>query len=106
MRAFFATFLLSWVVGVAAGVFGWGVGLFIVGSFGIAAFAWWQRLATPFLLMACILVLFGWVYGGIVRPTVTTCEPIQAAVVRITSVQKVTEQTVRYVTTTQGGCRV
>lgn len=106
MRAFLATFLLSWIAGVVAGVFGWSVVLIIAGALALAIFAWWQRLAPPFLLVVTVLVLLGGVYGGSVRPMTAVCVPTKETLVRIVSVQKITERTVRYVTSAPNGCRV
>lgn len=106
MRAFFATFLVSWIVGVAAGVFGWSGAFVIASAVALAIFAWWQRLATPLLFVAGVLVLLGGVYGSEVI-TVAPAEVCSGeAIVQIASVQKTTEQTVRYNTTTLTGCRV
>lgn len=93
-------------MGVVAGVFEWGGILVISSAVVLAIFAWWQRSSRPLIVAISILVLLGGVYGSAVRPIVTTCKPTKEVVVRIVSVQKVTEQTVRYVTTMPDGCRV
>lgn len=91
---------------MAAGVFEWNGGLLVGSAILLAIFGWWQRLPAPLIVAVSTLVLLGGLYGGAVRPIVATCEPTKEVVVRIVSVQKVTEQTVRYVTTAPDGCRV
>lgn len=107
MRAFFATFLLSWIIGVLAAAFSWPSVVVSGALVGVVVFVWWQQWPPPFLITVGVLLLLGWVYGGTVPPrNAVPCLPRREATARVVTVQKVTEQTVRYLAQTPDGCRL
>lgn len=107
MRAFFATFLLSWIIGVMAAAFSWPSVVVSGALVGVVIFVWWQQWPTPFLMTVGVLLLLGWIYGGTVQPrNAVACSPRSEATVRVMAVQKVSEQTVRYLAQMPDGCRL
>lgn len=106
MRAFFAAFLLSWVAGLTLGVFGWPI-VTAGGAVAVAAvLGWWQRTYWPVTIAAGGLLLLGWVYGMAAMVEVWPCAASNNVHAQISAVQKITEQTVRYVAVTPEGCRI